>query len=196
LINLLGFATVAARQFKKQAIRRILSYRVQARHPSLNCDPTAIWDYGYDNIEAIELGVNVTVLAHVEVVVQRKHRHTSIDGRLVIGDGATLALGANIRAAGGIIAIGALSGIGQYSVLVAANHTTVPGLPYFSSPWDENRTGIEIGRNVWVAAGCVILPGVTIGDNAVIGAGSVVNQSVPADELWAGVPARRIKALP
>ena len=54
---------------------------------------------------------------------------------------------------------------------------------------------IVIGNDVWVGANCVILPGVTIGDNVVIAAGAVVNRDVPDDTLAAGVPARPVKKL-
>jgi maltose O-acetyltransferase len=53
---------------------------------------------------------------------------------------------------------------------------------------------ITIGRNVWLGAHVIVLPGVTIGDNAVVGAGSVVTTSVSGGEIWAGVPARRIRS--
>ena len=49
---------------------------------------------------------------------------------------------------------------------------------------------MRIGRNVWIGGGAMILPGVTIGDNAVIGAGSVVTRDVPAGVTAFGNPAR------
>ena len=51
---------------------------------------------------------------------------------------------------------------------------------------------INIGRDVWIGANSIILKGVTIEDGAVIAAGSVVNKSIPANEIWGGIPARRI----
>lgn len=54
---------------------------------------------------------------------------------------------------------------------------------------------IVIEDNVWVGSHSVILKGVTIGKNAIIAAGSVVNSSVPPAELWGGVPAKFIKKL-
>lgn len=52
---------------------------------------------------------------------------------------------------------------------------------------------IRIGNHVWIGTNCVILKGVTIGDGAVIAAGSVVNKDIPPRVLAAGVPAKVIK---
>lgn len=54
---------------------------------------------------------------------------------------------------------------------------------------------VIIGEDVWVGANAVILPGVTIGRGAIIGAGTVVNQDVPPNTVVAGVPARFIHRL-
>lgn len=54
---------------------------------------------------------------------------------------------------------------------------------------------ISIGNNVWLASNVAVLPGVTIGDNAVIGAGSVVTKSIPAFTFAAGNPCRPIRPI-
>ncbi|GJE26821.1 2,3,4,5-tetrahydropyridine-2,6-dicarboxylate N-acetyltransferase [Methylobacterium organophilum] len=54
---------------------------------------------------------------------------------------------------------------------------------------------VTISDNVWIGAGCKILPGVSIGENSVIGAGSVVAKDIESNVLAAGVPAKRIKVL-
>ena len=54
---------------------------------------------------------------------------------------------------------------------------------------------VAIGSDVWVGAGAIILPGVTIGDRAVIGAGSVVTRDVPAEVFAAGNPCRVIREI-
>jgi maltose O-acetyltransferase len=54
---------------------------------------------------------------------------------------------------------------------------------------------VEIGPDVWVGGGAIILPGVTIGARAVIGAGSVVTRDVPAGMFAAGNPCRVIRAV-
>lgn len=54
---------------------------------------------------------------------------------------------------------------------------------------------VRIGNDCWLAAGVTVCPGVTIGDNCVIGAGSVVTRDIPANSLAAGVPCRVIRPL-
>ena len=59
----------------------------------------------------------------------------------------------------------------------------------------ESARPIRIGNDVWIGGGAVILPGVTIGDRSVVGAGSVVVHSVPADCVAVGNPARVVRTL-
>ncbi len=54
---------------------------------------------------------------------------------------------------------------------------------------------ITIGKNVWVGSGATILPGVTIGDRAVVAAGAVVTKDVPEGTVVAGVPAKVVKTI-
>ena len=59
----------------------------------------------------------------------------------------------------------------------------------------EYAEPISIGDDVWLGGGAIVLPGVTIGDRAVVGARSVVTRDVPADVVVAGSPARIIRSL-
>ena len=65
--------------------------------------------------------------------------------------------------------------------------------PRAKQPFELQRTTVKKGASVGAAS--VILGGVTIGENAMIGAGSVVTTDVPANELWVGNPARFIRVL-
>lgn len=60
---------------------------------------------------------------------------------------------------------------------------------------EEFTRPIDIGNNVWIGGHAVILPGVAIGDNTVIGAGSVVTKSIPADVIAAGNPCKVIRKI-
>ena len=54
---------------------------------------------------------------------------------------------------------------------------------------------VVIKRNAWIGAGAIILSGVTVGENAVVAAGTVINKDVPANTLVAGVPAKVIRTV-
>ncbi len=78
--------------------------------------------------------------------------------------------------------------IGEYVSIRDADHATVPGKPirqqgHVSSP-------VLVKKGAWIARGCVILKGVTIGERAVIGAHSVVTKDIPDHALAVGAPAR------
>ena len=59
----------------------------------------------------------------------------------------------------------------------------------------EYAKPIKIGNNVWFGAGSTILAGVTIGDNSIIGAGSLVSRSIPANVIAVGVPCRVLRPI-
>ena len=85
------------------------------------------------------------------------------------------------------VVIGERTQIGPAVQILAADHprdaaTRASGLE-FGKP-------VRIGKNVWIGGGAIILPGVTIGDDAAIGAGSVVTRDVPAGATAFGNPAR------
>ena len=61
---------------------------------------------------------------------------------------------------------------------------------------EESGKAVEIGDDVWVGGGAIILPGVRIGSRSVIGAGSVVTRDVPEGVLAAGNPCRVIREIP
>jgi len=60
---------------------------------------------------------------------------------------------------------------------------------------DPVRSFIKIGNDSWLGTGVIVLPGITIGESSIIGAGSVVTKDVPSHSIYAGVPARFIKKI-
>ena len=82
--------------------------------------------------------------------------------------------------------------IGPNVQLLTATHPVEPGPR--RDKWESARP-IEIGDNVWLGGGVIVCPGVTIGANTVVGAGSVVVRDLPADVVAAGSPARVLRSL-
>ena len=76
------------------------------------------------------------------------------------------------------------------TVLATLNHGILP-----EERHDLIPKPIRIGKNVWIGSNSTILPGVSIGDNAVIGAGSVVTKDIPENMMAVGHPARVIKSI-
>lgn len=78
-----------------------------------------------------------------------------------------------------------------------ASHVSIVSVTHDPSAYLYRKTCIEkkvtIGRNVWIGTHATILPGIEIGDNAIVAAGSVVNKNVEANTTVAGVPAKLIK---
>jgi acetyltransferase-like isoleucine patch superfamily enzyme len=124
-----------------------------------------------------------------EIAVLHKTPFSDKAGRLVIGDNVIIGTGANIRAAGGEIHIGNDSLIAQNVSIIGANHLMDHEGLYRQTRWDESRTGVYIGCNVWIGANVSLLPGIKIGNNSVIGAGSVVSKDVGDNEIWSGCAA-------
>lgn len=63
------------------------------------------------------------------------------------------------------------------------------------APYINQALPIRIGNRVWIGGGAILMPGVTIGDNVTIGAGSVVTSDIPADSLAFGQPCRVQRSL-
>ncbi|WP_278236841.1 DapH/DapD/GlmU-related protein [Isoptericola sp. AK164] len=80
--------------------------------------------------------------------------------------------------------------VGHNAVLATLNHDLDP-----SRRTDLHPAPIVLGRNVWVGANVTILPGVTVGDDAVIGAGSLVTKDVPSGVVVVGSPARVVRSV-
>lgn len=81
------------------------------------------------------------------------------------------------------------------NVLIGHN-TTIATLNHDFNPdkrGNINPSAVKIGNNVWIGSNCTILPGITIEDGAIIGAGSVVTKNVKSNTIAAGNPAKYIK---
>lgn len=121
--------------------------------------------------------------------------------KVIVKYNSTLNIGKNVHigdytllsAAGGDIFIGDDSMIAQGVKLITTNHAFKnKDILIREQGIDENKKGIIIGKDCWIAAGVIILPGVTINDGVVVAANSVVTKSFPSYSVLAGVPAKVI----
>lgn len=115
--------------------------------------------------------------------------YTECGRSIWIGRDVFINSGCHFQDWGGIyIGDGAL--IGSQVVLATINHGTRP----------EERSRhlpapIRIGRNVWIGSHATVLPGVTIGDGAIVAAGAVVTRDVPENTVAGGLPAKVLKHI-
>lgn len=127
------------------------------------------------------------------VMIGRMSRLSSYEGgRIVIEDDCYIGQFFSILAGGNVI-IKKHTLIAGYVALIGENHNMNPeaGVKYGNQPLIKGD--VEIGENCWIGEKVTILPGVIVGDWSIIGAGSVVNRSVPSYSIAVGNPAKVIK---
>jgi acetyltransferase-like isoleucine patch superfamily enzyme len=112
---------------------------------------------------------------------------------------AIISIGDNTRIHGSCIHAFERIEIGK-NCLIAANcqifDTSGHGTSHKERAESQGKSKpIIIGDNVWIGAGCIILPGVTIGDGSIVAAGSVVIKSIPENSIYGGNPAQFIRKI-
>ena len=90
------------------------------------------------------------------------------------------------------IYVGDYTMFGPNVILATAGH---PILPELRQEAYQYNMPVHIGQNCWLGAGVIVLPGVTIGDNTVIGAGSVVTKDIPSNVVAVGNPCRVLREI-
>ena len=122
-----------------------------------------------------------------------------IEPPLYVNWGRRITLGDHVYANTGLtviddtfVTIGSHVMLGPRVTISAASHPVDPELRRQAYQYD---LPVVLEENVWVGAGATILPGVTIGKNSFIGAGSVVDRDIPPDVVAAGVPCRVLREI-
>lgn len=110
---------------------------------------------------------------------------------LIVGDHVDFALGVLVTTSGGVM-IGDRTLIGYHTQILSSNHRIPGGRGKIFGAGHVTQP-VSIGNDVWIGANCLILPGVKIGEGAVIAGGSVVTKDVPPFTIVAGNPARILK---
>jgi len=173
--------------------RRLLSQIQPERFGSLGDGASIGLPARIEGASRIFIGNGVIIAAHSYLSVVREYAGIHYDPQLVIGDRSNF--GENLLlSCCGRITIGS-------DVLASARvfigdtyHDYATEAPPLSAPMASPRA-VTIGDGVFLGVGCSILPGVTIGERAYVGAGAVVTKDVPARTVVAGNPARVIKSI-
>jgi acetyltransferase-like isoleucine patch superfamily enzyme len=152
---------------------------------------------------ATSVGKNPVLIGHATFQLRGTTRigdHFMVEGTvgvvIKVAPGAKLTIGDRVYLNGGA------SIEAHHQVIIGDNVLMAP----FASVVDDDRHEVEpgsvrykgptiVGNNVWLGRNVVVLPGVTIGDGAVIGANSVVTKSIPPSTFAAGSPAQVLRAL-
>ena len=124
-----------------------------------------------------------------EVIVRRgvyfgRGSQISIGNNSMIGADAIIGSAAEVKIGSNVL-------MGPQVLIYTSNHGTSRGMPMRLQPL--HFAPVTIGDDVWIGARCILLPGVTVGDGAVIAAGAVVTKDIPAYAVVAGVPARVLR---
>lgn len=115
--------------------------------------------------------------------------YTDCGKNTTIGKNVFINAGCHFQDHGGV-SIGDGCLIGHNVVFATLNHDFNPATRAAMTP-----APIKLGKNVWIGSNAVILPGVSIGDGAIVAAGAVATKDVPANCVVGGVPARRIRDI-
>lgn len=139
---------------------------------------------GKSNCETgITLGENVRIRENTYI--------DSYNGSIVLEDSVFIGPNCMIYGHGGLI-IKKNTMIAGHTIIIPSNHNfNNYAMPIRAQ--GETMLGICIGENVWIGANCTILDGVHIGDNSVIGAGSIVTKNIPSYSVAVGNPCKVIK---
>jgi maltose O-acetyltransferase len=171
---------------------RDLEHRIAALESARRADPLADPHVLAGENVRVAAGVvlragpdtQITLGDHVNI-----YRASELTGPLLLEDGVFLNRGAYVQ---GHVRIGIRTAVGQHVRIITDTHE----LGAAACRAGARRTEpVDIGHGVWLGAGVTVLPGVRIGDAAIVAAGAVVASDVEANTLVGGVPARMIRRL-
>lgn len=121
--------------------------------------------------------------------------NTRVQPPLQVNLGANVKIGNNVSIMYNLLCMSAGGITIEDNVLIAANCSLISNNHDFKIREILTCKPVLIKKNAWIGAGSTILPGVTVGENAIVAAGSVVTKDVAPNTLVAGVPAKFIKNI-
>lgn len=173
-----------ARAYRRLAASRLRWLAATTRAPGLRRGgPRLILERGV----AIELRPGGELVRGRDVFAAR-NVSLAVGGRLELGAGTFLGAG-TVIACFDAVTIGEGSLLGERVSVHDENHVVEPRSALAERNIRYATAPVTIGRHVWLGANVVVLPGVTIGDDTTVAAGSVVTRDLPAGVLAAGAPA-------
>lgn len=150
-------------------------------------------DVSIRNGRHIEIGQKCVISP--QTVLSTTTTNVNTPPRLVIGDAVWIGHGCHITASNAIT-IGKGSLLGKYITITDNSHGAITDSEADRPPYLRPVTSkgpVIIGDKVWIGDKAIILPGVTIGNSCIIGAGAVVTKDIPARSIAVGNPAEIIR---
>lgn len=142
--------------------------------------------------DRIVIGTNSLIGPGSELLVYEKHFDRPLDSKLVIGDHVRITARCRITCAG-TVTIGDDALFAPDVFITDHNHGMDPEAPGGYSPQDISIRDVTVCEGVWLGQRVCILPGVTVGEHSIIGAGSIVSRNIAPYSIAVGAPARVIK---
>lgn len=173
-----------------------MKFRVISLASKFNCRIDSTARIFFDNEGDFSLSKDVYIGANTVIYCTNEDSANQKASRIEIGEGTYVGEMNNIRVGGGFIKIGKKCLISQHVSIIGSNHSIDRNNYIMDQPWDDEKIDVVIEDDVWIGCGAKILPGVCIGEGAIVGAGSVVTKNIAAYSIVAGIPARFIKERP
>jgi acetyltransferase-like isoleucine patch superfamily enzyme len=162
-----------------------------------------LWNVDYSNLShlihigkytILETKFESTIQFNTNIVIHNFVKLVAEDnGKIIFGNRVNIGDYSTIRASRATVEIGSNTMLGQYVKLLSTNHAyKIKDKFIYEQDIDLNKIGIKIGNDCWLGAGCIVLPGVTIGDGVVVGAHAVVTKNIPDYAVVVGNPAKII----
>lgn len=182
------------RSFKKW----IVSFAYKRKFASCGTDFYIESPYRVTGMDRIKIGTNVHILANVRLDAIKEFRGDKFEPEIIIKDNVRINPNCHIACIGKVVL--------EENVLFASSvfitdhyHGMTQKYEDLELPPSERplffKGEVIVKKNAWLGENVTVMPGVTIGENAIVGANSVVTKDVPANGIVAGNPAKLIRNL-
>lgn len=163
---------------------RLRNYFLKAKYRAIHTSASVLWGSKLLRFpENISIGAGTIVKNNCSICACNQAARIRVGAGCTIGDYSYIY-------ASGVIEIGDNCLIAPFAYLVDSDHQIKLGRLVRDQALVTKT--IKIGNDVWLGARVTVLAGVEIGDGAIVAAGSVVRQNIGVNEIWAGVPARKV----